>query len=70
MQLGAILCPVPNTVIEALVERCDANHVLHYSGTPEVGNYVYIFRIPLIGFVVRIIKIRANSHVHFLLDIM
>lgn len=70
VQLGTDPCPVPDRVIEALLERCDADHVLQDPGALEVGNQARISEGPLSGFVAEIIEIEPDSRVHLLLDIM
>ena len=70
VQMGADPCPVPDRVIEALLERCDADHVLRDPGALEVGNQARISEGPLSGFVAEIIEIEPDSRVHLLLDIM
>ena len=70
VQLGINPCPVPNTVVAALLERCDADHVLQDPGALEVGNQAHISEGPLSGFVAEIIAIEPDSRVHLLLDIM
>ena len=70
VQLGAVPCPVPDKVIAALLQRCDADHVLQDPGALEVGNQARISEGPLSGFIAEIIKIEPDSRVHLLLDIM
>ena len=70
VRLGTDPCPVPNRVIAALLERCDADHVLQDPGALEVGNQARIAKGPLSGFVAEIIAIEPDSRVHLLLDIM
>ncbi len=70
VQLGAEPRPVPDTVITALLERCDADHVLQDPGILEVGTEARISEGPLSGFVAKIIEIEPDSRVHLLLDIM
>ena len=70
VQLGANPCPVPDTVIAALLKRCDADHVLQDLGALEVGNQARISQGPLSGFIAEIIEIEPDSRVHLLLDIM
>ena len=55
VQLGPDSCPVPDTVMAALLERCDADHVLQNLGTLEVGNQARISKGPLSGFIAEII---------------
>lgn len=70
VRLGAVPCPVPDTVIAALLKRCDADHILQDPGALEVGNQARISEGPLSGFIAEIIKIEPDSRVHLLLDIM
>ena len=49
VQLGINPRPVPNTVVAALLERCDADHVLQDPGALEVGNQAHISEGPLSG---------------------
>ena len=70
VQLGPDSCPVPDTVMAALLERCDADHVLQNPGTLEVGNQARISKGPLSGFIAEIIQIEPHSRVHLLLDMM
>ena len=70
VQLGVDACPVPDKVIAALFDRCDADHVLQDPGTLEVGNQARISEGPLSGLVAEIIEIEPDSRVHLLLDIM
>ena len=70
VQLGTTPCPVPNTVIAALLNRCDRNHVLQDSGAMEVGDQARISEGPLSGVVAKIIEIDTDRRVHLLLDIM
>ena len=60
---------MPDTVIAALLERCDADHVLQDPGA-LVGNQARISEGPLSGFIAEIIEIEPDSRVHLLLDIM
>ena len=70
VQLGTDPCPVPDKVIKALLERCDADHVLQDRGALDVGHHAHISEGPLSGFVAEILAIEPDSRVHLLLDIM
>ena len=70
VQFGADSCPVPDTVIAALFERCDADHVLQDPGVLRVGKQARISKGPLSGLIAEIINIEPHSRVHLLLDIM
>ena len=69
-QQGKNPCPVPDSVIAVLLERCDADQVLQDPGALEVGNQACISGGPLSGFVAEIIAIEPDSRVHLLLNIM
>ena len=64
------ICPVPDTVIAALFERCDADHVLQDPGVLKVGNQARISKGPLSGLIAEIINIEPHGRVHLLLHIM
>ena len=70
VQFGADPCPVPDTVIAALFERCDADHVLQDPGVLKVGNQARISKGPLSGLIAEIINIEPHGRVYHLLDIM
>lgn len=70
VQFGADSCPVPDTVMAALFERCDADHVLRDLGVLKSGNQARISEGPLSGLIAEIINIEPHGRVHLLLDIM
>ncbi len=70
VQLGKNPCPVPDTVIAALLERCDADHVLQDPGALQIGRQARISKGPFAGFVAEIISIEPDNRVHLLFDIM
>ena len=70
VQFGADPCPVPDTVIAALFERCDADHVLQDPGALKVGNQARISKGPLSGLIAEIINIEPHGRVNLLLHIM
>ena len=70
VQLGANPCPLPDTVMAELIERCDAKQVLQDSGSLEVGNQARISQGPFSGLIADIVRIKPDRRVHLLLDIM
>ena len=70
VQLGANPCPVPDSIIAALLERCDADHVLQKPGKLEVGQKAQILKGPFSGLIAEIIEVEPDTRVHLLLDLM
>ena len=61
---------MPDTLIAALFERCDADHVLQDPGVLKVGHQARISKGPLSGVIAEIINIEPHGRVHLLLNIM
>jgi transcriptional antiterminator RfaH len=75
VRLGAEPSVVPNSIVKALMIRCDEQSILRQTGQPhsnqlDVGNQAQVMQGPLSGFVATVIDIEPSNRINILIEIM